>query len=139
MPSDRPSPPPPPPQTCSSSSPTAGNEPAASHRADPSSSAHTLYDGSDIPIMPSSKRSSASSAAAGKPAAFDPDALTAAGATTPLARQRTVTDSSGKVYPTRPGRGVLVGEPLTNVATNEQITYIDFPDMDPEVRRFLPS
>ena len=143
MPSDRPSPAPPPPAQTFSSSPPA-DEPAASHRADrplppSSSSAYTLYDGSGSPILPSSKRSSASSSAAvaaakAAAAAVDDDALTAAGATTPLARQRTVTDSSGKVYPTRPGRGVLVGEPLTNVATNEQITYIDFPDMDPEVR-----
>lgn len=58
------------------------------------------------------------------------------GLTVPLARQTTV-ECGGLIYPTRSGRGEAVGEPLTHITTNERITYIDFPDGDPEVRSVL--
>lgn len=124
-----PRPPSPPMQTFSPSTAL----PVASHRTELPPASPSVPTLNDSPYLPSSKCSSASSSAA-TAAALELDVLTAAGATTPLARKRTVTDSSGKVYPTRPGRGVLLGEPLTHTVTHEQITYIDFPDMDPEVR-----
>ena len=46
----------------------------------------------------------------------------------------TTVELAGKVYPTRLGRGEEIGEPLRDAITREEITYIEWPDNDPEVR-----
>jgi hypothetical protein len=54
-----------------------------------------------------------------------------------LTRVRTV-ELEGKVYPTRLGRGEEIGEPLRDAVTREEVTYIEWPEGDPEVSTARP-
>lgn len=49
-----------------------------------------------------------------------------------LKRVRTV-ELNGKQWPTRTGGGEMIGEPLRDARTHEEITYIDWPEGDPDV------
>lgn len=52
-----------------------------------------------------------------------------------LQRVGTVDDTLGRLYRTHTGGGERIGEPLRDARTNEEITYIDWPEGDPEVSR----
>jgi len=55
-------------------------------------------------------------------------------------KRMTTVELAGQMYRTREGRGETVGEPLRHAITNEDITYIDWLEGDPEVGlRFFPS
>jgi len=51
----------------------------------------------------------------------------------------TTVELNGTQWPTRTGGGEEIGEPLRDARTHEEITYIDWPEGDPDVslRNFL--